>query len=273
LIPLRLDVALPPLLDKKVECFHACPTPVPAAESTQYDPMRRVYIVVISISILSYTVGSALGAVIYESGVAGPVGVTQSDVLSGSVPATNINPDVFVGVRFHTSRTAITSRIGGHFVGGSDSTLFFGAIVQLTNSNDFPDSGDLSTPDVIGRTWLSFQHPSREDYVDLSVSLEPGWYALVFGSGLFGAYGSGGAVRNGVDDGSPSYIAWQSGSPGWFDLADLADFHVFDNHRFVIEGNFTPEPSTLAQAVFTAFLLLHGGRGLKRGQNYLRSSR
>ncbi|MEX2317799.1 MAG: hypothetical protein WD669_11645 [Pirellulales bacterium] len=198
---------------------------------------------------------SSFAAIVFQSGTLGPTDVTKAELLNQTVLGTNVNPDVFVGVRFELTHAAMTSRIGGHFAGGFGSDVFFGAITKLSDISDFPDSDDLSSSDVIGQALLSFPHPSQEVLTDFSVMLEPGWYALVFGSGLFGASGTGGAVRNGLDIGTPSYIGWQTGGTGWFNLSDLSEFHLFNNHHFVIEGHFTPEPATISLLV-AAFLTI-----------------
>ena len=123
------------------------------------------------------------------------------------------------------------------------SGTFFGALVELSDGTDFPNSGDLSTPDVLGHALLTFPTSSDEVLGNLSLSLDPGWYALVFGSGLFGATTNGGAIRNGVDIDDPSYIA-HGLNLNWYNL-DIFQT-VFDNHRFVIRGNTIPEPSPFA---------------------------
>jgi len=181
-------------------------------------------------------------ATIFESGTLGPTGIPFSD-LGGTVPGTNIKDTVFAGVRFQLNQPVVTSQIGGHFVATSSGN-FFGAIVELDDENDFPNSEDLTTPDVLGATLLTFPVPSAEVFGNLSLSLDPGWYALVFGSGLFGATTNGGAVRNGTDIGDPTYIGHQPGATpsGWFNLAGLPT--MFDNHRFVIKGSIVPEPSS-----------------------------
>jgi hypothetical protein len=175
------------------------------------------------------------GAVIYESAALGPTGVTQ-----GSVAATNINQFVFTGVRFELTQPVITSQVGGHFVSQSGGT-FFGAVVKLDSADDFPDTGDLSSPDVLGTTTLNFPVASADVYGDLSLSLSPGWYALVFGSGLFGTSGLGVAPRNNMDFGEPDYVGFQPGIE-WFDLSDLSDALLFVDHRFVVLGAVIPEP-------------------------------
>jgi len=182
---------------------------------------------------------------IFETGILGPVGVTRLEILSQGVPSTSVENQVFTGTIFELTRPATVTRIGGHFVGGYEPNQFFGAIVALSGPSDFPDSEDLSTPDVLGVAQLIFPHPSDEVFGDLRITLEPNWYALVFGSGLFNTDGIGGAVRNNFDIGEQTYIGWQANGTGWFDLAELASFVIFENHRFVIEGTFVPEPTTL----------------------------
>lgn len=149
--------------------------------------------------------------ILFESGSLGQTGLTWADVLAGTVGGTNVRSVVFSGVRFELQQPVVTTRIGGHFLQrpGEDPEgdgTFFGAIVALDDESDFPDSGDLSTADVVGSTLLTFPDPSAEVYGNLSVRLDPGWHALVFGSGLFDATAGGAALRNNPDFGDPSYI-------------------------------------------------------------------
>jgi hypothetical protein len=188
---------------------------------------------------------------VFESGTLGPTGIAFGAPGSGTAPGSSgVNPDVFSGVRFQLLQPVRTTRVGGHFVHDSrTSNTFFGAIVTLDSATDFPNSVDLSTPDVVGHTMLTFPDPSAEVFGDLEVFLDPGWHALVFGSGLFGAAGSGAAVLNNPDIGNPSYIAVQPccGSE-WINLSP-----VFRNFRLVVEGKIVPEPSTLGVLSFNVF--------------------
>jgi hypothetical protein len=188
------------------------------------------------------------GEILFESGTLGPTGVPWADLENGTVPGTNVNPFVFPGVRFELTQSVRTSSIGGHFASQANGT-FFGAVIALDDEHDFPNSNDLSTPDMLGTTTLTFPNPSAEVFGDLSLRLDPGWYALVFGSGLFETNGSGGAVRNGEDIGDPAYIGYEPNLQ-WFNLDVLP--LPFDNHRFVVTGTFVPEPATLG----IVFLLL-----------------
>lgn len=180
----------------------------------------------------------ATADILFESGTLGPTGIPR-----GVVPGANVSASVFDGVRFQLTVPVVTTQVGGHFVGSPGTTdTFFGAIIALESANDFPDSGDLSTPDVLGSTMLAFPDPSAEVFGNLALSLDTGWYALVFGSGLFDAAGDGAAPLNNPDIGTQSYIAFVSSH--WKNSAPTDGFE-FKDYRFVIKGSIVPEPSSL----------------------------
>ena len=154
--------------------------------------MNRI-VLIPAIAVFLLATSETRADILFESGTLGPTGIPYS-LLSNTVPGTNINQFVFPGVRFQLTQRAVTSAVGGHFVEEFGGT-FFGAIVALDDESDFPDSADLSTPDVLGFSILAFPNPSAEVFGDLEIHLDSGWYALVFGSGLFETYGSGGASR------------------------------------------------------------------------------
>jgi MYXO-CTERM domain-containing protein len=62
---------------------------------------------------------------------------------------------------------------------------------------------NLSTPDVLGSTLLTLLPLSNDVSAPLQVSLTPGWYAVIFGSGLFGATGHGAFPYNNTPVGNP----------------------------------------------------------------------
>lgn len=207
--------------------------------------MNRVLLLLATLAWVAPPTADA--AVIFESGVLGPTGLEK-----GAVAASVVASDVFAGVRFQLTEPVVTSQVGGHFVDRSNGT-FFGAIVRLDNENDFPNSGDLSTPDVLGAAVLIFPVPSAEVFGNLAIALDPGWYALVFGSGLFGAAGDGAAPLNNPDIGSPTYIAFQPGAvSGWGVLLNP----IFRNFRFVVNGQVVPEPSTVGLISVAVFALM-----------------
>ena len=192
----------------------------------------------------------ANAATIFESGTLGPVGVTWQSAINGEVQGSSVSPNVFSGVRFELASPTRITQVGGHMFSPNGGD-FFGAIVALDNGNDFPDAGDLSTPDVLGTTLLDFPIDSEEVIGDLSLSLEPGWYALVFGSGLFEATGAGGMPLNNPGIGLPEYIAYQRNA-GWGNLLNP----IFRNFRFVVRGTVVPEPSSIVLLLTGLFFLL-----------------
>jgi hypothetical protein len=215
----------------------------------------RILLVSVSLLALSCYASVANAAILYESGTLGPTGVPFSGLGGGTAPGSSgVTPNLFSGVRFQLLQPAKTTRVGGHFVHNpSSGNTFFGAIVRLDNGDDFPDSGNLSTSDVKGTSLLTFSVLSAEVFGDLELHLDPGWYALVFGSGLFGADGSGAAVLNNPDIGSPSYIAHQTGA-GWIELSTLPG--PFRNFHLVVEGTIVPEPTGVTMVILAVFALL-----------------
>ena len=185
--------------------------------------------------------------ILFESGALGPTGVTWQEGLDGEVQGSSVSDQVFSGVRFELTQPILTTEIGGHFFSPNGGE-FFGAIVALDDENDFPNSEDLSTSDVLGVTSLVFPVDSAEAFGDINLSLDPGWYALAYGSGLFGVDGEGGMVLNNPDIGNPTYLARQL-SPGWFNLSDLSDAKDFVDFRFVIKGTIIPEPASVSLVV------------------------
>jgi hypothetical protein len=203
----------------------------------------KMLVICVSCSLLFPVVATA--EVLFESGTLGQTGISIDEIGGGPEPGGAVVSDfVFEGVRFEVNRPSITTQIGGHFVADprfDDS--FFGAIVRLDDATDYPNSSDLSTSDVLGATSLTFPNPSAEVFGELTVELEPGWYTLVFGSGLFGATGNGGMLLNNPDIGSPSYIGYQPGT-GWYSYTEIGGF--FNDFRFVVNGEFVPEPTSAA---------------------------
>jgi hypothetical protein len=165
---------------------------------------------------------------VFETATLGQTGLTPSGV--------GIYNDQFVGAKFELASSVTTTAIGGHF--GTTTPIgnnqFFGAIVALSGPNDFPDSADLSTPDVLGTALLTFPNLSAEISAPLSVSLTQGHYALVFGSGLFGATGNGGgATLNNNTIGAPSWISYRP--------LDNWNVSNLDGARFFVTA--IPEPT------------------------------
>jgi len=78
----------------------------------------------------------------------------------------------------------------GMFVETYQRSDLFAAVVALTGPNDEPDSIDLSTPDLVGTAVIKVPitgSAGGEVSTLLPATLNPGWYALGFGTGAFGA--------------------------------------------------------------------------------------
>ena len=90
--------------------------------------------------------------------------------------------------RFEIGSPTVVASVGGYFDNTTAGAIsIFGAIVSLSGATDFPDSLDLSSADVIGTTVIEVLPPAGLYSGDLPISLAPGWYALAFGTGKFGA--------------------------------------------------------------------------------------
>jgi len=154
--------------------------------------------------------------------------------------------DQYLGVRFEVTSTYTTSAIGGEFVRNFSlgNNKIFGAIVALSGPADFPDSGPLNTPDVLGTTLISVPGVSVDGFSDssgpLSVTLNPGWYALVFGTQDFGATGTGGVAIPDTGHHSDGLV-WINGT--WRDDTGYVA-------RYFIQA--VPEPSSLVLGALSA---------------------
>jgi len=152
---------------------------------------------------------------LYESAILGG---------TGSVGGYVANFSQFIGVRFVLAAPATTSRIGIHGVG---SGTIFGAVVALSSLADFPDSTDLSTPDVRGSALITLVDPSAEVSAPLVLNLPAGVYALLFGSGILGATGDGAAPYTNTDIGTPSYYFSSGGLGGIYVDGGLSQVRMF----------------------------------------------
>lgn len=112
---------------------------------------------------------------IYESVALGPLA-------TGGDPPPVIVGDQFLGVKFHVSKPVTTGSIGGYlapYTPGVEADII-GAIVRLDGPHDFPDSFNLTTSDVLGKTLIHISEPAGDFAGDLTLTLAEGWYALVF---------------------------------------------------------------------------------------------
>ncbi len=134
----------------------------------------------------------------------------------------------FMGSRFYVGQDVQVTAIGGHMLEWTAGN-FFGAIVSLSGPSDLPDGYPFTTGEVVASTVFDPGFPSSDFRTPLSVTLTPGYYALIFGSGRFGSMGGEGALPYADQTNLPgaSYILWD-GSSWWNSASDRA--------RFVVEG-------------------------------------
>lgn len=178
---------------------------------------------------------------------------------SASLGSTNsgagftVDSNQFLGWKFHLENTFQVAAIGGNLKIGSGS--IFGAIVALSGPRAVLPGEAFLPEQVLASTTWDLDHGSGDVLIPLSVTLASGDYGLVYGSGLFGASGSGLILNSNSDFPGVSYFVCgncTSGSGSWSDSQ-------IKNTRFVVEGNAVtpvPEPSsTLCLLVFGSSLV------------------
>ena len=185
------------------------------------------------------------GEVIFESATLANEGQTSR---VGTVALADFQ---HLGSRFHLDQQAQITRIGGHFIGGFGT--FFGALVALDGPDDFPSEGSMFEFEAIAYNTFSYSEikPSVDFRMPLSVVLDPGDYAIVFGSGLFGTDGEGGVMTEGqVAYPEADFIMWNQPPYSTYQWRDGSST---SGKRFVVEGEFIPEPATLSLLALGAF--------------------
>jgi len=183
---------------------------------------------------------TALAFPIYESATLGPTG--QDGGFS-------VVFDQTLGVRFHVDTRITTGSIGGYFSEfqpGLESDIV-GAILRLCGPRDFPNSFDLTTKDVLGKTTIHVSAPSGDFAGNLELTLQPGWYALVFAPGGPGQAFEAQMPTVNPEIGDPSYFFGRTilSSPKGFEYLDgggLERIRMFVDTDPVSP---VPEPATL----------------------------
>jgi hypothetical protein len=201
---------------------------------------------------------TAHGAFIHESATLGPTGLDPA-------PGIGMNPSAaFLGSRFSVDSTVQVGSVGGHFIG---SGTIFAAIVPLSSATALPSGRPTSDPpdglNALATAVINLPFPSAEVFAPLSLTLEPGHYALIFGTAEYGTAGSGNMLANGVDiPGAASYFYAIQGEPdeGWHDFPYVGGVvfprpPVEGGLRFIVSDTVIPEPATwLLAAVAVVFL-------------------
>ncbi|MHC4098810.1 MAG: GEVED domain-containing protein, partial [Planctomycetota bacterium] len=123
------------------------------------------------------------------------------------------------------------TQIGGHIAQANFGADFFGAIVSLSGMSDLPNGYPFSGGEVIASTVFDPGFFSSDFRTPLSVELNPGYYALVFGTDALGSVNGYGIMPYLGQTSYPwaSYFVFWPGL-GWGDVPS-------NDTRFVIEGN------------------------------------
>jgi hypothetical protein len=189
----------------------------------------KFLIVFISFTLtLCFTDSTAFGAIIHESATMG----------SGtSSPAYSISSNQYLGSRFSIQGSPVqVTAIGGHVY--CSSATCFGAIISLSGPGALPTGSPINLSEVVTSTAFG-PFPAYDWRTPLSVLLQPGNYALVFGTDYLGAAGGfGGMPYDGkVSLPGASFFRWDGDYGAWRESAGIK--------RFVVEGYTVPEPATI----------------------------
>ena len=139
----------------------------------------------------------------------------------------------YLGAVFTVNSAEQVNAIGGNFTAYGDGNSIFGAIVPVGGSG-MP--GDVATTAV---AWALFTPTGGDQTVALNNTLQPGKYALVFGSGLFGATGYSGLVAAQTAIGAPTFVDYPDGTTASAFGDDTLRLTVYATAAAV------PEPSML----------------------------
>jgi hypothetical protein len=118
---------------------------------------------------------------------------------TGQIGGTSVTPQQFVGWRFQVAEPFAVAEVGGHLLGFPDPAgPIFAVLIRLAAPQALPAGAPFLATEIVASANFAPPFPSDEILVPMQVTLDPGSYALVFGSGLFDATG-GGALPNSID--------------------------------------------------------------------------
>ncbi len=176
----------------------------------------------------SFMSPSAHAEIIYKSADLGPV-----DQSGGH----EVNSSVFFASRFKITTDTEVTRIGGHMrcnTGCGEQGAIFGAIVKVSPQTGSPvfKPSEISAPgNVIAYTKLTPPPLSKDVRAILEVTLPPGEYALVFGSGAFGTSGTASLPDNNPVVTGTLFFQGNVEANTWTPVGELPN-----RWRFVVDG-------------------------------------
>ena len=185
----------------------------------------------------------ALGLALAATGADAASTVYESATYTGQDTGEYIlTGDDLIGAVFTLTKTTAITGIGAQF-GGFPSGDIFGAIVPVASLSDFPAgaSDDLAAISLADVVFAVPQATAIDLMEPLNVTLAPGSYAVIFGSGQFGATGFAGLGFENDPVGSPTLIR-SFFSTDWDSFSDTGV-------RIDVEGAALPEPMTWVMLV------------------------
>ncbi len=156
------------------------------------DSARRVFI-------KDAGTGSPLNVIELDDTVTTSIIQCMPPVPPGSHFGIELTSNVWSGFRFQivSPKGARLSRVGLQLKPEPGPGTIFAAFVRLSDSSDFPDDPALGGTDVIMVATISVPATDGSSVVVSSTidpMLAPGWYAVVFGTGAFGATLANGGI-------------------------------------------------------------------------------
>jgi hypothetical protein len=164
--------------------------------------------------------------------------LTATNAATGSTGGSVVDAGSFLGARFHLDQTTEITEAGGTFFTYADGGIFL-AIVKVPNATSLPQGSPFTDEEVMWSHVFDVGNMARNVLFPVTLTLPPGDYILVAGSGHFGATG-GGAMSDGTSRGASTV---RCVSNTWYEGGS-------STVRFVLNGQ--PEPhAALLTAVNT----------------------
>lgn len=196
--------------------------------------MKKIIFVIVFLFFSS----TANATIIYESAIFTTPGGTAGSAISANQ---------FLGTPFSITEIVEVTAIGGHMVATAGNTIF-GTIVPIPSPNFVPGVAPLEIESIALASTIFSPNATASDFkMPLSIVLNPGDYAVIFGSGLFGATGTA-ALINDNNVFIPNTFVFSTDNippPTGFPLGRWnGPIQNYSSLRMSVEGNVVPEPST-----------------------------
>ncbi|AGA30888.1 PEP-CTERM sorting domain-containing protein [Singulisphaera acidiphila] len=202
---------------------------------------RQLKLAIVALGLTAAAAGQARAGLVLETATAGTPATYGYSLFSNQT----------IGSRFHLDTTTAITQIGGNL--GGSGTLF-GAITALSAPDALPTGTSLTFP-VLAWTVFTLSNDLTTDiFANLSVTLGPGDYALIFGTGRFGADGTG-YLSFDNDDTPQSSVFFSNDTTGEYNDGGVTGV------RLLVVGETppvaVPEPSAMVSAA-TGVMMLGG---------------